>query len=232
MEASAAGLAAGDGAAADGQADGEQDAPTLVDVTKALGDLSGLMGQQRDFLASEPWRTANGAETQPQTPAADEVLDFGFLDDQRPGFSQEDAARQLTDLIRGEAQRIAGEQLTPVQQEIAAERQERGLNELSGRYPQLQDEKVAGEVLDTAQRWVEAAGLPPESAFNPHVVETIFLAARAREQSQQGPDGSPAAVLEGAGGASPAGAGQGAKPTTSADWAQQVAPKRLGLFSG
>lgn len=239
MEASAAGLAAGDAPAGDAQQGGaatgtesqEQAQPTLADVQGSLEQLSQIAEQQREFLAGEPWKAADdGEQTQEQQTPAE--MDFGFLDDTQPGYDPQAAVSQLGDLIRGEAQRIAQEQVAPLKQELAQKDQDRAFEDLAQRYPQLEDEKVGQEVLDTAAKWVEAQGLPSDLATHPGIVEIVYLGARARQQNQQGGDGAAAATLEGAGGASPGGAGQGASPQTAADWANQVAPKRLGLFAG
>src|SRR5258708_5073136 len=97
MEASAAGLAAGDAPAGDaqqqqGQQTGtesqEQAQPTLADVHGSLEQLSQLAESQRDYLATEPWRQAapaDGEESQQEQQQPAE-MDFGFLDDTQPGY--------------------------------------------------------------------------------------------------------------------------------------------------
>src|SRR3954452_21350923 len=129
MEASAAGLAAGDAPAGDaqqGQQTGtesqEQAQPTLADVQGSLEQLSQLAEQQRDYLAGEPWKPADAEQEQEQQPAE---MDFGFMDDTQPGFDPQAAVQQLGDVIRGEAERIAQEKVAPLQQDLAQKDQDR-----------------------------------------------------------------------------------------------------------
>lgn len=213
----------------------QQAEPTLADIHSTLQQFGSDVESMRDHLATEPWKPADGQEgqqQQQQQQQAPEDLDFSFLDENAPTYQGPEAAmQQLGELIRGEAQKIATDQVAPLKQEIQQERHDRQFEALSDKYPQLQDEAVAQELLKVTAQVVEQEGFPKELALHPGFVERIYLASRAQEQNQDGGDAG-AASLEGAGGASPGGAGQGAEQPTAADWAKGVAPKRLGLFTG
>lgn len=242
MEASGAGLATGDGGDAaqqqGSQADGTESQqpaePTIADTHALLQQFGTDIEQMREHLATEPWAPQAPAEQQQQqaTPPANE-LDFSFLDETAPQYQGPEAAmQQLGQLIRGEAEKVAQQQLAPVQQELQQEKQERGYEDLANRYPQLQDSKVAKELLDLTHQVVEQEGFPPDLAFHPGFVEKIYLASRAQAQNQDGGTAA-AATLESAGGASPGGAGQsGSQQVTGAEFAKSIAPQRLGLFTG
>jgi hypothetical protein len=211
----------------------QQAEPTLADIHSTLQQFGSDVESMRDHLATEPWKATDGQEgQQQQQQTAPEDLDFSFLDENAPTYQGPEAAmQQLGDLIRGEAQKIATEQVAPLKQEMQQERHDRQFEALSDRYPQLQDKAVAQELLNVTAQIVEQEGFPKELALHPGFVERIYLASRAQDQNQGGGDAA-AATLEGAGGASPGGAGQGAEQPTAADWAAGVAPKRLGLFTG
>lgn len=241
MEASTAGPAAanGDAAQADGTEPQAAAEPTLTDIQTSLQGFGSDIEQMREHLAAEPWRPATDGQPQEQqqqqTPAADE-LDFSFLDETAPQYagSPEAAMAQLGQLIRGEAKKVAAEEVKPIRTELQQEKQERGYENLAERYPQLQDQKVAKELLDLTAQVVQQEGFPEELALHPGFMEKIYLASRAQAQNQEGGADAAAATLEGAGGASPGGAGQGAaqQQVTGAEYAQSLAPSRLGLFTG
>lgn len=215
----------------------QQAEPTLADIHSTLQQFGSDVEQMRDHLATEPWRAPAAGEQQQQQQqqqTAPEELDFSFLDDTAPGYQGPEAAmQQLGELIRGEASKIATQQIAPLQQEMQQERHDRQFEALSDRYPQLQDQAVAKELLSVTAQIVEQEGFPKELATHPGFVERIYLASRAQQQNQDGGGDAAAATLEGAGGASPGGAGQGAaQQPTAADWGAAVAPKRLGLFTG
>jgi len=206
--------------------------PTLADINSSLKQFGSDIEQMRDHLAAEPWKPAEGAPVEEDEPVTG--LDFlqpqQQFEQQQP--SQEEILKQLQTFVRSEAQKVAKDEIGPVQQELKQERQERQLVELSDRYPQLQDEKVASELLDLVAKVVDKEGFPDDMKTHPGFIEQTYLAARARAQSQDGGADAAAAALEGAGGASPGGAGQGAAQATAQDWAQSVAPKRHALFTG
>lgn len=235
MEASAAGLATGGGDAAQATDGAEPQAqePTLADVHSSLQQFGKDIEGMRDHLASEPWAAQQQQQQQaaPEAEQTPEEMDFGFLNETDPRYQgPEQALAQLGEMIRGEAAKIAQDTLKPVQESLQQERQERGYEDLAGRYPQLQDPAAAKELLDLTAQVVEQEGFPKELALHPGFMEKIYLAARAQQQNAEEGGDAAAATLEGAGGASPGGAGQGGQ--TAQSWGQQVAPPRLGLFTG
>lgn len=213
MEASAAGLAAapaaGDGGSADGGDAGQQDGQSQQqaqqpDVTQALQGLTELMESQRDLLASEPWKPA-------EAPAEEQAPDLSFLDDTQPGYTQEQAAAGLQQLVTDLASKQAQELVAPLQKQQQEMQVRMQTDDLISRYPQMGDDKVAGQVVETARQWAEQIG-HPELAAEPQMWELMYLAGRAADQSNSennAASGDAAAALEGPGGASPGGSGQG-----------------------
>lgn len=226
MEASGAGLApaaapSGDAAQQQqqqGQQQGEQQdgttqaQPDFAQLSSQLDSLGQMLEQQRpllDHVASEPWNQTQ--EQQEETPAAP---DFSFLDETQPGYTPEQAAGQLQQLIDTAAETKANALVSPVQQQVQEMQVERQTDDLIARYPQLGDPKVAQEVVDTTHQWAQSIG-HPELAGDPRVMEMVYSAALAKEQAgKEGADASGAATLEGAGGASPGGTQQGDSLTT------------------
>lgn len=202
--------------------------PSMADIHASLQTMGKGLDDMRENLAAEPWRAPEVEETAEPTPEPDEI-DYSFLSEPADPNA---ALQQLTEVIRQEARSIAAQEVNPLRQDVKQERETRELDALSERYPQLQDEKVAAELLKQSKAFMAESGLPKEHATNPRVLEKLYLASRARAQNEDNAD-STAATLEGAGGASPGGAGQGAaQQQTGQDWAKQIAPPRLGLFTG
>lgn len=212
MEASGAGLAAapaaGDAAVDGGDATTQQDGQQ-PDISAQLASMTDLLESQRDLLQSEPWKAPEAEDT-----PVDEPPDLSFLDDQQPNYTPEQAAKGLQDLVKSlaaEETRALVEPLAKQQQEMQT-RQE--TDELIARYPQMGDDAVASQVVDTARQLSAELG-HPELASSPRMFELVYLAGRAADQSNAETAGTGgAATLEGAGGASPGGSGQGAIPTT------------------
>lgn len=217
-------------AAADGPETPESAAePSLADIQASLQTMGSDMESLREQLSAAPQAPAEPVvEEEPPEP---EEIDYSFLNEQQYQADPDAALKQLSQVIRDEARKVAQEAVTPVRQEVQQERETRELDALSQRYPQLQDEKVAAELIKQSQAFMAESGLPKEHATNPRVLEKLFLASRARAQNEDDPN-STAATLEGAGGASPGGAGQGAEQETGRQVMERVAPKRLGLFTG
>ncbi len=225
MEGSGAGLAA---APAQGPANGDGEAaaqptPDLGALTTQLDKIGETLESQREYLQSEPWKP-EPAPVEPEPP------DFGFLDETQPGFTPEQAAKQLQSIIETAAQEKANAVVTPIQEQLHTLQLEQQSQDLLARYPQMADNEVAQVVIDHAHQFAEAIG-KPELAANPQVWEMVYLAGRANEQAQQEDQSPPSATLMGAGGASPGGAPQGEGPTTESVMASMV-PQRLPLFGG
>lgn len=239
MEASAAGLAAapasGD-AAADGQGqqqagagDGaaQQQAPAIDAV---LARVAETLEANHEILSQRPWeQPAAGAEGQQDGKdgaGADGSgeLDLSFLDDTQPGWTQEKALKDLADLIDGRAGEKAQQMIAPALQRIGAVESSLAIDDLVARYPEFGKPEVAKKVMADAKTWAESVN-SPELGSNPEVYHLIYLANLALEQRERedaaGADG--AATLEGAGGASPGGSGQGGAAMTSQQWGEKHA---------
>lgn len=201
--------------------------PSLADIQASLQSMGSDMESLREQLAAAPQTPAEPVAEEPPEP---EEIDYSFLNEPQYQADPNAALQQLSQVIRDEARKVAQEAVTPVRQEVQQERETRELNALSERYPQLQDPKFAEELIQQSEAFMAESGLPKEHATNPRVLEKLYLASRARAQNEDDPT-STAATLEGAGGASPGGAGQGAEQETGRQAMERVAPKRLGLFT-
>lgn len=244
MEASAAAApaAAGEQSQGDaqqqaaGQQDGQQQAQQ-PDLAAVLDNIGQQFEQQRTMLQSlAETRTAGeeGQQQQQQEGQADGQgeIDLSFLDESQPTYQgPEVAMQQLGQLIDNVAAQRAQALVDPLKGEIGELRTDRAIDDLVAKYPQIADPEVGKTVISTAQEWASKAG-HPELGSMPEFFELVYLAGRAADQSQQeGSSSGSAATLEGAGGASPGGAGQGDTPTTgsvTAKWGE----KRLPLFTG
>jgi hypothetical protein len=238
MEASGAGLATapatGDGQQQAGeqqQTDGQQQ-PDLAAVLDTIGQQ---FEQQRTMLQSlAESRQEQAPQEQQQTDANEGQgeIDLSFLDESAPTYQGPEAAmQQLGSLIDNIAAQRAQALVEPLQKDIGELRTDRAIDDLVAKYPQIADPEVGKTVIDTAQRWAQKAG-HPELGSMPEFFELVYLAGRAADQSkQEGSTQESAAALEGAGGASPGGAGQGTAPTTESVTANWGA-KRLPLFTG
>lgn len=233
MEGSGAGLAAapaaGDAAAAaegggdatpaaEQQQNGQQQ--SQPDVNAQLQSINEMLEPMRDLLQAEPWKPAE--ETPAETPP-----DLSFLDDQQPNYTPEQAAKGLQDLV----EKLATDRAQALVEPLAKQQQEmqtkQDTDELIARYPQLGDDTVASQVVDTSRQLAAELG-HPELASSPRMYELVYLAGRATDQANaETAAGGGAATLEGAGGASPGGSGQGAIPTTqsvTAGWRASSLP--------
>jgi len=239
MEASGAGLATAP-ATGDGQqqAQGEQqqaDGQQQPDLAAVLDSIGQQFEQQRTMLQGlAESRQEQAPEEQQQTDANEGQgeIDLSFLDESAPTYQGPEAAmQQLGSLIDNIAAQRAQALVEPLQKDIGELRTDRAIDDLVAKYPQIADPEVGKTVIDTAQQWAQKAG-HPELGSMPEFFELVYLAGRAADQSQQeGSTQGSAAALEGAGGASPGGAGQGTAPTTESVTANWGA-KRLPLFTG
>lgn len=181
--------------ATEGQAEQgqEQAAPAGVpaEVTDRLNELSGkfdsfepVLGQIQQALQpqeEEPEQHGVGEYIDPETGY---VLDPEALD------------QSLTQRIQQEAQRLAQEQVTPLQQQLSQISQQlvqENFDALMDQYPQIGDPKFQAEFIPhvehQALQYTQALGLPPEQAqklaLNPDFVEQQYLARQASHQAQQ-----------------------------------------------
>lgn len=239
MEASGAGLATAP-ATGDGQqqAQGEQqqtEGQQQPDLAAVLDTIGQQFEQQRTMLQGlAESRQEQAPEEQQQTDANEGQgeIDLSFLDESAPSYQGPEAAmQQLGSLIDSIAAQRAQALVEPLQKDIGELRTDRAIDDLVAKYPQIADPEVGKTVIDTAQQWAQKAG-HPELGSMPEFFELVYLAGRAADQSkQEGSTQESAAALEGAGGASPGGAGQGTAPTTESVTANWGA-KRLPLFTG
>lgn len=239
MEASGAGLATAP-ATGDGQqqAQGEQqqtEGQQQSDLAAVLDTIGQQFEQQRTMLQGlAESRQEQAPEEQQQTDANEGQgeIDLSFLDESAPTYQGPEAAmQQLGSLIDNIAAQRAQALVEPLQKDIGELRTDRAIDDLVAKYPQIADPEVGKTVIDTAQQWAQKAG-HPELGSMPEFFELVYLAGRAADQSkQEGSTQESAAALEGAGGASPGGAGQGTAPTTESVTANWGA-KRLPLFTG
>lgn len=248
MEGSGAGLAAapasGD-AAADGQGqqqagagDGaaQQQAPAIDAV---LARVAETLEANHEILSQRPWEQAQaGGDGQGGDGAEGDgsgELDLSFLDETQPGWTQEKALQDLAELIDGRAGEKAQKLIAPALERIGKVETNLALDDLVARYPQFGEPEVAKKVMGDAKLWAEAAG-SPELATNPELYHLIYLASLTLEQQgrEDAADADGAASLEGAGGASPGGSGQGTAAAMTPDaWAakQQQSSGALPLFT-
>lgn len=226
MEASAAGLAgpaSGDGEAAQngqqapaqGQQEGQQQAPqgdaAIAQMAEQMAAMSGTQEEMRAFLQAQAeqiqqTQTATQQEQQQQ-------IDTSFLED--TSLTPQQAAERLQTEIdkRAEikAQALVDARVAPLEQSIGTMQQNQEADALVAEFPDLGKPEVAQAVLQEAERWATAIQ-QPEMAHNAQFLKMTYMVGRAAQLAQeQGAAGAPnAATLEGAGGASPGGAGQGA----------------------
>jgi hypothetical protein len=232
MEASGAGLAASgdggsqqsDGAAAGGgsqDGQGQQQGQSQQGLTDAAiqqftDTLSGVSDQQesmRQFLESQQQPPAEQQE-QPTPP------DLSFLDENAPGFDPAVAAQRLQEVMRSEAGAEAQKQLKaeldPIRETVSNMQRQQEADTLVAEFPELGKEETAKAVVSAAETQAAIMGMP-QLAANTAFVRQVYLAGRATELAQQQQGGaasaSGVATLEGAGGASPGGAQQGAERT-------------------
>jgi hypothetical protein len=243
MEASAAGLAggtaSGDGQAADGQqgsdgapaqgeqAQGQQGDAAIAQMAETLQGLSSSHEEMRQILEAQGQQQGTQQQQQEQQPPA---ADLSFLDEASPNYDPQRAAERLTEVMREQAgvatQAELAKVLAPLQQQVSDMQRAHEADALVAEFPDLGKEEIAGPVVKAAEQYAHMVGTP-ELASNTAFIRMTYLAGQAAQlaqQQQQGAAGAPgAATLEGAGGASPGGAGQGASQTADSireSWSQ------------
>lgn len=242
MEASGAGLAtapASGDAAADGQGgqaaegDAAQGAQSPA-IEAILGRVAEQLEANHQVLTERPWEQAAADESAEGEDEGSGEIDLSFLDDTQPGWSQEKALQDLAALIDGRAGEKAQQLVSPALQRLQTLETNQAIDDLVARYPQFGEPQVAKKVMEDSRAWAESVG-KPELGSSPEVYHLIYLAGLTLEQQGRedaaGADG--AATLEGAGGASPGGSGQGATAMTPQAWGEKVTKGSgsLPLFS-
>lgn len=224
--------AAGDGsqqaAGAQAEAGGGEQQAQQPDLTTILDGIGQTLEQQREFLASEPWKAGQddgGAEEQQQAPPE---FDMSVFDESQPGYSPENALEGLAKLIDGRAGQQVQQMFQPHLDRLNTLETNAAIDDLVAKYPQFGEPGVAKQVIENARAWAAQIG-QPELGSNPEVYRLMYLAGRSldAEQRERSAAADGAATLEGAGGASPGGAGQGDALTTesmTAGWKKQGLP--------
>lgn len=231
MEASGAGLAAGGGdGAAQGQGDGgeQQDGQqgqatgdaAIAQLAEGLARMESGQEEMRRFLGGiAEQQQGTGQEHQAQQEQHQQQpqpLDLSVFDETAPGYDGQKAAELLQNAMSQtastEAGRLLQEAIGPLQQQVTDMRRSQETDALTAEFPDLKDEKVAESVVASAQRYATMVG-QPELVTSTPFVRLVYMAGRAAELAQKqggAADGATAATLEGATGASPGSAAQGA----------------------
>jgi hypothetical protein len=242
MEASAAGLAgaaSGDGGeqaqgqqgqqGAEGAQAGEQtqqqqgqltgDA-AIAQMAEQLQGMAPVHEQMREFLSSQA-EQQQAAQQQQQQQQQEEAAaaDLSFLDENSANYDPAKAAERLTEVMRQQAgvatQAELAKVLGPIQEQVSNMQRQQEADALVTEFPELGEAETAQAVVKTAEQYAEMVG-QPELAANTAFIRMTYMAGRAAQlaQQQEGAAAAPgAATLEGAGGASPGGAAQGAEQT-------------------
>lgn len=161
------------------------------ELTERLDELSGRWDQLEPLLQGlQPQQQ----EEQQQQPGIDEYLDENGLAIDPDG---------LQGFIASEAQRIATEQVGPLQQQMQSMQDaivDQDIDALAEDYPELQDEGTAKNLAQRAQQFA-AQNQMPQLARNAEFLEMLYLAGRAMQQAQQEvPAGGQDVHLEGGSG--------------------------------
>lgn len=211
--------AAGDAPAA-GEQQGEQgqqqeaQVPDYEAMQAELAQLGPSLDEIRSSLAALQPTAAAGADGQ-QAAGQQAQPDLSYLDPASPDYNPRQAGEKMLEIIAQQNKTAIQEAVAPLQSELSQTRQQLAAQELVAEFPDLADEKVAQQVLTASRQWVAAAGLPESAAQNPQVWRSVYLMSVAAELQAKEKDNpaAAAATLEGAGGASPAGASAGAAMT-------------------
>lgn len=243
MEASAAGLAGAASGDGEGQAQGQQGAEgapaqgeqsqqqatgdaAIAQMAETLQGLTDSQEQMRQILEAQGQQPAEQQQQEQEQPPA---ADLSFLDETSPNYDPQRAAERLTEVMREQAgvatQAELSKALAPLQQQVSDMQRAHEADALVAEFPDLGKEEIASAVIKTAHQYADMVGTP-ELASNTAFIRMTYLAGQAAQlaQQQEGAAGAPgAATLEGAGGASPGGAGQGDTQTADSireSWTQ------------
>lgn len=246
MEASGAGLAggnAGDGQAqaGDAAAGGAGDAGaaaggTSADVVAQFGELAEglrtgqfeMKEQMQTFLEAN--KIAPAAETQEAN-----LPDLQSIADEPDPAKAAQALKEMVETAaERRAQQLVEEKVGPLQETVSGMQQQRDADMLIAEFPDLGKPEVAKEVMASAEDLAKLMG-QPELAGNAAFVRQTFLAGRASQLAQEQQNGAAqapgAATLEGANGASPGGAGQGATPQQQSEAREKAWGGRQNVLS-
>lgn len=147
------------------------------DVTKQLADLQQLVEtrlpeqqEQPDDFA-EQWLSGwEDTEEEPQQDFAEQPEEGG----------EDDGVQELLGLIGQEAGRIADERVGQV---LSAQQEQENLKQISAlgeEFPELRDEKVFNQVIDTVDQIADAHG-SDALAMDPRIIRLAYQAYRAQQ---------------------------------------------------
>jgi hypothetical protein len=201
--------AAGNG---DGQQQGgEQQGQDFSGLTQQLEGLTSSHEETRGALQQiSDWiQQQQGGEEQQQ---GEPELDLSFLENEAMFADPEQLQRNLAQTLESAVDERVKAALGPVQQAQAEARMEQQARDLVAEYPELGQREVAEQVVGLA-RDIADQNFPAEVAQvlkdSPAWWRQVFLAGRGVEAANAEGGESPAtAVLEGGGGAAPAGGSQ------------------------
>jgi hypothetical protein len=158
--------------------DGDQQAPAQPDhnarLLERLDQLSGGFSQLQ-----EQFQTVQQRLDQP----ADEPDDDWQLEPDDPGYEEQEAQRAISDLRTSIADELRGEFSAQQAQRDA----DQAYGQLVQRYPALNDEKVAGPLVQQAANLIEQ--LNPQAVHTPVLVqltETLYKAHVADQRAAAG----------------------------------------------
>jgi hypothetical protein len=157
------------------------------EVAQRLDELSGRFDQFEPVLG-----TISEALNQPEQEQEGEQ-DYSEYFDDDGGMTPE----QLEQFVQQRAEQIATQKYGPLEQRLNGMEsflQRESFEALKEQYPELQDPKVDAEVGQQVQAFASRYGVPVDV----DLIETFYLAGKARQQAQQGvPAGGQEVALEG-----------------------------------
>lgn len=217
----------GDGGQQGAEGQAAQGGPDLAQLAETLQSLQGGQEELRQFLAGQPWQQQEAGTPGPEAQPQQEQIDWSFLDPEDPGFDPQAMAHRLAGVIdqtmASREQAFMQQHVAPLNERLETERINREAQNLVDDFPELADQKVAGEVVSTARQIAESYG-QPALANEPWFWRMTYQAGRAAQQAQdEGAETPEAAHLEGGAGARPGAHQQG-------DMGEQLfqSPERLG----
>jgi uncharacterized protein YdiU (UPF0061 family) len=191
-----AGQAQGQGEAAEGQQ--QQAGPDYAAIMETLQQQGQGLDQMREFLQTNPWQ-AQEQEAEPEQ----QLPELGFLESGDPEFDQQ-LAQNLQNLISQQAEQQVQQHLSPLQEQLQTMQREKAASDLVGEFPELNEPEHAQRIVSMTRQYAEMMGRP-DLADEPQMWRLMHLANAAMVAAKEEGEQSPAAHLEGAGGA---GAGQ------------------------
>lgn len=201
-------MSTGEAAGQQGQGDGdgqaaEQQAPDWGSMSQTLEQQGQSLEQLRDMMQGFGQQFAQQQEPQGEEQQADDLPELGFLETGDPQFDQE-LASNLDNLIKTQVERGVQQHLNPLQERLQTFERMDQARELVAEFPELNEQDHAQRVIGMSREYAEMMG-EPQLADNPQMWRLMHLANAAMVAAKEEGDQSPAAHIEGAGGA---GAGQ------------------------